>query len=98
MGHEAASHAVRAATNNRLAGRTFLSDVAAVKSADLPRRPRRLATKRGWDFEVVQGGRHTKVRLRGRTTVVQRHPVDLKTGTLRGILGDLGLTPVDLEE
>jgi predicted RNA binding protein YcfA (HicA-like mRNA interferase family) len=75
-----------------------LSDIAAVKPADLLRRLRRLATKRGWAFEVAEGGRHTKVRLEGRMTVVPRHPVDLKTGTLRGILRDLGLTPADLEE
>lgn len=69
-----------------------------MKSADLLRRLRRLATKRGWTFEVVEGGRHTKVRLESRSTVVPRHAVDLKTGTLRGILRDLGLTPADLEE
>ncbi len=43
-----------------------------------------------------QGGRHTKVRLIGRPTVVLRPPVDLKAGTLRGILRDLDLTPADL--
>ena len=68
-----------------------------MKPADLLRRLRRLATKRGWDFEVVQGGRHTKVRLNGRPTVVPRHPADLKTGTLSGILRDLELTSADLE-
>jgi mRNA interferase HicA len=83
---------------NSLAWPACLPDTPAVKPADLLRRLRRLATKRGWDFEVVQGGRHTKVRLGGRPTAVPRHPVDLKTGTLRAILRDLGLTQADLEE
>jgi predicted RNA binding protein YcfA (HicA-like mRNA interferase family) len=30
--------------------------------------------------------------------VVPRHPLDLKTSTLRAILRDLGLTQADLEE
>ena len=46
---------------------------------------------------MAEGGRHTKVRLNGRMTVVPRHPLDLKTGTLRGILRDLDLTQADLE-
>jgi predicted RNA binding protein YcfA (HicA-like mRNA interferase family) len=37
------------------------------------------------------------VRLEGRMTVAPRHPVDLKTGTLRGILRDLSPTQADLE-
>jgi len=74
-----------------------LSDILVVKPADLLRRLRRLATKRGWMIEVSEGGNHTKVRLDGRTTVVARHPVDLRPGTLRKVLKDLGLAETDLE-
>jgi predicted RNA binding protein YcfA (HicA-like mRNA interferase family) len=69
-----------------------------MKPAYLLRCLRRLATRRGWAMEVTEGGRHTKVRLDGRTTVLPRHAVDLKTGTFRSVLRDLGLTPEDLEE
>jgi predicted RNA binding protein YcfA (HicA-like mRNA interferase family) len=68
-----------------------------VKSADLLRRPRRLATRRGWEIDVAEGGSHTRVRLNGRGATVPRHPGDLKTGTFRAILKQLGLTDADLE-
>ncbi len=68
-----------------------------MKPADFLRRLRRLATERGWTVEVVEGGRHTKVRPNGRKTVVPRHSVDLKTGTYRSILRDLEPTPADPE-
>jgi mRNA interferase HicA len=68
-----------------------------VKSADRLRRLRRLATKSGWAFEEREGGGHTKVTLNGRSTVVPRHTKDLKTGTLRAILKQLGLAECDLE-
>jgi predicted RNA binding protein YcfA (HicA-like mRNA interferase family) len=75
-----------------------MSDRGAVKPADLLRRLRRLATKRGWAFEVAEGGRHTKVRLNGRFAPVPRHATDLPGGTLRSILELLGITAADLEE
>ena len=81
-----------------LAHTAGLADTEPVKPADLLRRLRRLATKRGWEFEVVQGGRHTKVRLNGRMAPVPRHAVDLPNGTLRSILSLLGVTAADLEE
>ena len=70
----------------------------AMKPADLLRRLRRFATKRGWELTVEEGGRHTKVRLNGRTTAVPRHPTDLRTGLFRAILKQLGITPEDLED
>jgi predicted RNA binding protein YcfA (HicA-like mRNA interferase family) len=69
-----------------------------VKPADLIRRLRRLATKRGWDFDVVQGARHMKVRLNQRFAPVPRHTADLPGGTMRSILKQLGVTSADLEE
>ena len=68
-----------------------------MKPAELLRRLRRLAAKRGLDFTTAEGRSHTKVTLAGRRSVVGRHPADLKTGTLHGILKQLGLTPEDIE-
>jgi len=68
-----------------------------MKAAELLRRLRRLANRRGWDFSISEGGNHTKVRINGKQTVVPRHPSDLKTGTLRGILKQIDVTPDDLE-
>ncbi len=74
-----------------------MPDLPSMKSADLPRRLNRLATKRGWDFETAEGGGHTKVWFNGRRTTVPRHASDMKTGTFRAILKQLGLTETDLE-
>lgn len=46
---------------------------------------------------ITEGGSHTKVRFNGRRSTVPRHAADLKTGTFRGILKQLGLTEADLE-
>jgi mRNA interferase HicA len=69
-----------------------------MKPAELLRCLRRLAATRGLDFEISQGTNHTKITLAGRRSVVGRHPADLKTGTLHGILKQLGLTSEDIEE
>jgi predicted RNA binding protein YcfA (HicA-like mRNA interferase family) len=74
-----------------------MPDLSAMRPADLLRRLNRLATKRGWDIEVAEGGGHTKVRFNGRRTTVPRHAADLKTGTFRTILKQRGLTEPDLE-
>jgi mRNA interferase HicA len=68
-----------------------------MKPAELLRRLRRLAAERGLELEVSQGKNHSKVRLAGRRSVVGRHSTDLKTGTLQGILKQLGLRPDDIE-
>jgi predicted RNA binding protein YcfA (HicA-like mRNA interferase family) len=68
-----------------------------MKPADLLRRLRRLATRRGWTLIIVEGGRHTKVTLNGRQTVVPRHATDLPPGTQRAISRQLGLMASDLE-
>lgn len=69
-----------------------------MKPAELLRRLRRVAAMRGWEIAISQGRNHTKVTLNGRRTVVGRHSTDLKTGTLRGILKQLGIQPQDLED
>ncbi len=69
-----------------------------MKPTELLRRLRRLAAKRGLDFEMSEGKNHTKVTLAGRRSVVGRHSTDLKTGTLHGILKQLGLKPEEMEE
>ncbi len=69
-----------------------------MKPAALLRRLRRLAARRGLDFETSEGKNHTKVVLAGRRSVVGRHSVDLKTGTLRAILKQLELQPEEIEE
>ena len=69
-----------------------------VKPSKLLRNLRRLARRRGWEIDVSEGKRHTKVRLCGRRTQIGRHPTDLKTGTLRAILDQLGITREDLED
>jgi mRNA interferase HicA len=69
-----------------------------MKPAELLRRLRRLAARRGLDFQKSEGKNHTKVVLAGLRSVVGRHATDLKTGTLRGILRQLGLRPEDIEE
>ena len=74
-----------------------MSELAPLKAAEFLRRLRRLANRRGWDFSISEGGNHTKVRINGKQTVVPRHASDLKTGTLRGILKQIGVTPDDLE-
>lgn len=68
-----------------------------MRPPELLRRLRRLATRNGWEMEVQEGANHTKVTLRGRRTIIARHPTDLKTGTFRAILKQLGITELDLE-
>jgi mRNA interferase HicA len=49
-------------------------------------------------MDVTEGGNHTKLRFNGRRSTIPRHSVDLKPGTFRGILKQLGLTESDLED
>jgi predicted RNA binding protein YcfA (HicA-like mRNA interferase family) len=68
-----------------------------MKPADLIRRLRRLASRRGWEIQIREGGKHTRVTLNGRQTTVPRHAADLGTGLLSAIRKQLGLSPEDLE-
>ena len=64
---------------------------------DLTRRLR-LATKRGWDFEIWSGkGSHLHVKLNGVGTIVPQHRQDLPAGTFKSILKALRITQRDLE-
>ncbi len=69
-----------------------------MKPVELLRRLRRLAARRDLDIEITEGRNHTKVTLAGRRSVVGRHSADLKTGTMHGILRQLGLTSEDIED
>jgi mRNA interferase HicA len=80
----------------RLDIRTVLSDICSVKPADLLRRLKRLASRKGWEIDVQDGASHTKVILQGRRTIISRHASDLKTGTFKGILKQLGVSERDL--
>jgi predicted RNA binding protein YcfA (HicA-like mRNA interferase family) len=75
-----------------------MSEYRTVKSAELLRRLRRLAARRGWAFEIKEGGSHTKLRLNGKVAPLPRHAADLPTGTYRAILKQLGITAADLED
>ena len=81
-----------------LAYRAYMPDMIPMKPADLLRRLRRLASSREWHMVETEGGNHMKVVLNGKRTVAGRHRTDLKTGTLLGILKQLGLRPSDLED
>jgi mRNA interferase HicA len=72
-------------------------DTSPMKPAELLRRLKRLANRNGWEIVVQEGANHTKVTLRGQRTVIARHPSDLKTGTFRAILKQLGVNESDLE-
>lgn len=74
-----------------------MPEISTLNPIDQLRRVRRLATRRGWDIEVAEGGGHTKVWFNGRRSTVPRHTADLKTGTFRAILKQRGLTEADLE-
>jgi mRNA interferase HicA len=69
-----------------------------MKPAELLRRSRRVAAKRGLALEISEGKSHSKIVFGTRRSVVGRRSSDLKTGTLRGILKQLGLEPDELEE
>jgi predicted RNA binding protein YcfA (HicA-like mRNA interferase family) len=75
-----------------------MSEYRVVKSTDLLRRLRRLATRRGWDIAESQGaGSHLKIRMNGKTTIIAMHRTDMPSGTFRKVLKDLNLTEKDLE-
>jgi mRNA interferase HicA len=74
-----------------------MSDIYAMRPSELLRGVARLAGKRGLPVDIAEGANHTKLRLGNRRTVVPRHAADLKTGTFKAILKQLGLTENDLE-
>ena len=75
-----------------------MHDIVLVKPNDLLRRLNRRATKLGLGHTTVPGdGGHLKVFHDGRRTIVSMHRQDIKPGTFRAILKQLGLTEQDLE-
>ncbi len=66
-------------------------------SAELLRRLKKLAKERGVTIDVQPGkGSHRKVIFGHARTIIPMHGVELKTGTLKGILKDLGIKREDL--
>ena len=69
-----------------------------MKVNDLLRRLRKIAKERGLEIIEREGnGSHLVVKLDGRSTSIPRHAGDIKIGTYRGILKQLGLTLKDVE-
>jgi mRNA interferase HicA len=75
-----------------------MSEITRMKPGELLRRLKCLSTRRGLSMDVTEGGNHTKLRFDGRRSTIPRHSADLKPGTFRGILKQLGLTESDLED
>jgi predicted RNA binding protein YcfA (HicA-like mRNA interferase family) len=68
-----------------------------VTSAELLRKLKKLAKQRGVNLTIEAGkGSHQKVQLGEMRTIIPTHRTDLKTGTLTGILNDLGVRKEDL--
>jgi len=64
---------------------------------ELTRRLRRLARERGLDLTIEPGkGSHMHVTLGGRRTVIAIHAGDIKPGTIRAIMRQLGINERDL--
>ena len=72
-------------------------DTLVMTSAELVRKLKKLARQRGVDLTIELGkGSHRKVTFGEARTIVPMHGADLKTGTLNGILKDLGITKEEL--
>jgi predicted RNA binding protein YcfA (HicA-like mRNA interferase family) len=66
-------------------------------SAELLRKLQKLARQRGIEVRVERGkGSHRKVSFGQSRTIIPMHGSELKTGTLNGILRDLGIKKEDL--
>lgn len=67
---------------------------SAMNSQELLRKLRKL----GADIDRSHGkGSHARIILNGRATIMPMHRTELKTGTLHGILKQLGLRLEDLQ-
>lgn len=72
-----------------------MSRLPAVK----PREAVRVAERSGFVFDRQKGSHAVYLRVRDRRrAVIPMHNKDLKPGTLRGIIDDLGLTPDEFIE
>lgn len=62
-----------------------------------PKKIAKIATKLGFILDRQKGSHAVYLREKDhRRTVIPMHNKDLKPGTLRGILSDLGITPNEL--
>ena len=78
-----------------------MSDTYVVKGSELVRRLRKVGRQRGVVVELVPErgkGSHGTLYFGERFTVVRNLKDELKTGTLRAMLKQLGLAPQDLNE
>ena len=80
--------------------RSFLSDIWSMKGRELLRRLKRYGREAGIDVHyVVERGKgsHGTLYCGDRFAVIPDLKQELKAGTLRAILAQLGLTPDDLK-
>ena len=71
-----------------------------MRGGELLRLLRRLARSRGWTFDWrpdLGKGSHGRLLMNGRRTIIPDLKAELKTGTLHGILKDLGVDRSDLD-
>jgi len=60
-----------------------------MKRKDLLKRVRSYAKANGWEFEIVEGVNHTRIRVGDRATVVPRHN-EINEITAKHILKQIG--------
>ena len=69
-----------------------------MKSAELLRKLKQLARRSGMPLTITPAkGSHHKVYFGSARTIVPMHHSDLKTGLLKAILKDLGITEEELQ-
>lgn len=81
--------------------RTYLSDTLGVKGSEFIRRVKKLGKAREVDVSWVaerSKGSHGTLYFGNAHTIVRNKTDELKTGTLHGMLAQLGLTIDDLNE
>lgn len=68
-----------------------------MKSAELLRKLKKLSKQREVEFRMSAAkGSHQKLHFGERTTIIPLHGTELKTGTLKAILKDLGISEDEL--
>jgi predicted RNA binding protein YcfA (HicA-like mRNA interferase family) len=68
-----------------------------MKSSELLRKLKKVAKRRGVEFQVFPGkDSHQKIRLGANATILPMHVTELPTGTYRAILKDLEVKEEEL--